>query len=282
MAFGQHAEIGRGGGHGVHGEHRVGVVIAAAGHEAAEGMILVGVVDPDRVVRHRLERFRRDLGGERGRAPGLAQHAGQDAVADGRLVGAPLPAMTARHQVAKALQRPAVVRVVPVAGERRVEMAERRVEGLEGEREDPRRHVEPPLGDECRIGDEARGRRRAVDQAHHVLDRGLGVLGERHEEVAQRQDLAGAALAHRRHHGHRVLVQHGGDTPGDLRRDRGVAFHEVGEPREHDGADHPVRQGVAPRRGDARRRSCGPALPLQRASTSCLRVGPDPWSRHRW
>ena len=35
-------------------------------------------------------------------------------------------------------------------------MIERRVEGLEGEREDARRHVEPPRGHERRIGDEGR------------------------------------------------------------------------------------------------------------------------------
>ena len=155
-------------------------------------------------------------------------------------------------------------------------MVERRIEGLEGEREDPRRHVEPPLGNERGVGDEARGGRRAVDQAHHVLQRGPGCFGEAHEEMAQRQDLAGAALAHRRDRGHLVRVQHGGDALGDLRRDGGVAFHEVGEPREHDGADDPVGQRIAPRCRDPRRRHAGPPLALlgrQRLAGELARTG---------
>ena len=55
VAFGEDAEIGPRGGERVHGEHRVGVVIAAARHETAEGMILVDVVDPDRIIRHGLQ-----------------------------------------------------------------------------------------------------------------------------------------------------------------------------------------------------------------------------------
>ena len=98
-------------------------------------------------------------------------------------------------------------------------MVERGVEGLEREREDLRRDIQASLRDERGIGDETGGRGRAVDQAHHVLDRGLRLFREPHEQVAQRQDLACAALAHRRNRGHRVPVQHGGDAPGDIRRD---------------------------------------------------------------
>ena len=64
--------------------------------------------------------------------------------------------------------------------------------------------------------------------------------------MAQRQDLAGAALALRWNHGHRVRVQHGGDAPGDIWRDGSMAFDEVGQPREHDGADDTVWQRIPP------------------------------------
>ena len=155
VAFGEDAEIGPRGGERVHGEHGVGVVIAAARHETAKGMILVDVVDPDRIIRHGLEGFFCDLGGERRRAPGLAQHPGKDAIADRRLIGAPFAPVTVSHQFAKAPECPTIVGVVPVVAECRVEVVKRRIEGLEGEREDPRRRVEPIGGDERGIGDEA-------------------------------------------------------------------------------------------------------------------------------
>ena len=54
------------------------------------------------------------------------------------------------------------------------------------------------------------------------------------------------ALTLRRDYGHRFLVQHGGDALGDVGRDGGVAFDEVGKPREHDGTDDAIGQRIAP------------------------------------
>ena len=262
MAPGKDAEIGARGGQRVHGEHRMGVVIAAGRHETAEGMVLVDIVNPDRVVRHGLERLRSDLGRHGRGPPGLAQHPRNDAEADRRLIGAPRSAVTASHELAKPPERPAVVGVVPVLVERGVEMAERGVEGLEGQRENPRREIEPVLGNERRVGDEAGCRRRPVDEAEHVLEGGLRLLREPGEEVAQGKDLTRSALPLRGHRGQPILPQHGRNPLGDLRRHGGVALHEVGQPREDDGTNDAFGKRIPPGGRRPCRRHAGPLFAL--------------------
>ena len=93
---------------------------------------------------------------------------------------------------------------------------------------------------------------------------GLRLLCQTGEQVAQRKDLARPALALCRDPGHPVLVQHGSNTPGNLRRYPRMALHEVGQPRQDDGAYDAFGQRIAPGYRRSNRRHAGPLLALFR------------------
>ena len=96
---------------------------------------------------------------------------------------------------------------------------------------------------ERRVGDQRRRAWRAVHQRHPLA---LFEVASHHpaHHVHQRQDLARTDLAIERHRGQRP-VKHRHDPVGDYRADLGSAVDEIGEPGEHDPADHPLVEAAA-------------------------------------
>jgi len=173
--------------------------------------------------------------------------------------------------MAQALQCRGLMLIVPQMIEGRVIMLQRRPKSLDRECEGLVCQGQPPARRQCRIGDQCRRTRRTVDERPALLHLEIEAGREIGKERIEGQDLASATLARTRHSGQGAVIQHGCHGLGDPRAGRGIAFDEIGQPRQNDAAHHAFGQRIAEGRGGGQRLEPRMALALGRGEAiACL------------
>ena len=142
-------------------------------------------------------------------------------------------------------------------------MVHRRLQGFDREGEDRNGERQPPPRGERRVGCERRRAGAAVDQGQGLLLSQIvqlafcEILEEAGKEMGQRLDLAGTAVAERRHRRQGLAVEQARHRPRQARRYGGMALDNVGQAGQHHAARHPIGQRFAERgHGRDRRPPC--------------------------